>query len=175
MHLPKKVSEVHMHTARSRLLILTIAVLAAPFALALNASSSTPGEVHINERHARASATISTERITKHVSFLASDKLQGRRAGTPAADEAAAYIEKEFRSYGLKPASPSGLLQPFTFVSSVKLGDQNGFQVKTANGTRALKLGDEFMPLAFSPGDQVAGEVGFVGYGISATELQFDS
>jgi aminopeptidase YwaD len=122
-----------------------------------------------------ADGQISTERISKHIQFLASDKLHGRRAGTPFADEAAAYIEKEFRTYGLKPASASGFQQPFSFVSSVKLGDQNSFQLKIAGGTRSLKVGEEFMPLAFSPADPAAGEIIFAGYGISAPELQFDS
>ncbi|HEX8091445.1 MAG TPA: hypothetical protein VF762_21505, partial [Blastocatellia bacterium] len=46
-----------------------------------------------------ADAAVSAERIARHVQFLASDKLQGRRAGTAAADEAANYIAKEFSGY----------------------------------------------------------------------------
>jgi aminopeptidase YwaD len=120
-------------------------------------------------------AQLSAERAAKHIQVLASDNLQGRRAGTTYADEAAAYIEKEFRSYGLKPASSAGFLQPFTFVAAVKLGAGNSFQVKTVGATRSLKVGDEFMPLAFSSSEPAAGEVVFAGYGISAPELQFDS
>src|SRR5262249_4867619 len=66
-------------------------------------------------------------------------------------------------------------LQPFTFVSSVKLGDQNSFQIKSAAGSRMLKAGAEFMPLAFSPSQPASGEGVFVGYGISAPELGLDS
>jgi aminopeptidase YwaD len=126
-------------------------------------------------RSVAGAAQISAERAEKHIQFLASDRLQGRRAGTTYADEAAAYIEKEFRSYGLKPASAAGFLQPFTFAAAVKLGAQNSFQVKTAGSSRSLKVGDEFMPLAFSSPEPAAGEVVFAGYGISAPELQFDS
>jgi hypothetical protein len=118
---------------------------------------------------------ISAERIAKHVGLLASDKLQGRRAGTSYADQAAAYIEKEFRSYGLKPASSSGFLQPFTFVSAVKLGEQNSFHITTPKGSRSLKIREDFMPLAFSSSELAGGDVVCVGYGISAPELQFDS
>jgi hypothetical protein len=120
-------------------------------------------------------AQLSTERIAKHVQFLASDELQGRRAGTSSADEAANYIEREFKSYGLTPASGSGFLQPFTFVSAVRLGEQNSLQVRTSNGDRLLKPGEEFMPLAFSSSEPVSGEVVFVGYGISAPALGLDS
>lgn len=175
--------------------ILPIALLIGTSAPGLNPESTGLASslyTYTNRSQAPAS-DLSAERIVKHVQFLASDKLQGRRAGTPFADEAAAYIEKEFRSYGLKPPSPSGFLQPFTFVSAVKLGDGNTFQVKrslsglatlddgsrvqtkTAAGTSTLKVGEEFMPLAFSSSEPAAGEVVFAGFGISAPELGLDS
>ena len=162
-----------MFIRKSVLLILASAVLIASSAVAPISRSAAfaPQPVVVRSD----SVEISVDRIAKHEAFLSSDKLQGRRAGTQYADEAAAYIEKEFRSYGLKTSSPAGYLQPFIFVASVKLGAGNSFQVKTAAGTRALKIGDEFMPLAFSPSEPVAGELVFAGYGISAPELQFDS
>ena len=118
---------------------------------------------------------ISSERIARHVQFLASDRLQGRRAGTPAADEAASYIQREFQSYGLRPGAGRGYLQPFTFVSGVKLGEANRFLLKFDSAARTLRVGDEFMPLAFSSALVASGIAVFAGYGISAPELQYDS
>src|SRR5215469_2393495 len=46
---------------------------------------------------AAPASSISTERIADHVGFLASDELQGRRAGTPEADRAANYIAAQFK------------------------------------------------------------------------------
>ena len=170
-----------------KLLLVTYALAAITVSTAVGARYNTESGLK------PGSAEISSERVAKHVAFLASDKLQGRRAGTTYADEAAAYIEKEFRSYGLKPASTAGFLQPFTFVAAVKLGEGNRFQVtrflsgtvkdagaksiqtKTAAGRSSLKVGDEFMPLGFSSSEPAAGEVVFAGYGISAPELQLDS
>src|SRR5262245_53193452 len=129
--------------------------------IALLFLTSTPAVELSLTRHATARVAenqLSTERIAKHIQFLASDKLQGRRAGTPFADQAAKYIESEFRSYGLKPGSSSGFLQPFKFVSSVKLGDQNSFEFKYSGGTQKLNVGEGFMPLAFSPPQSVSGE-----------------
>ena len=146
--------------------------------IALLFLTSTPAVDLSLTRHATARVAenqLSTERIAKHIQFLASDKLQGRRAGTSFADAAARYIESEFRSYGLKPASPAGFLQPFTFVSSVKLGDQNSFEFKSPSSSQKLKAGEAYMPLAFSPSQPVSGEAVFVGYGISAPELGLDS
>jgi hypothetical protein len=153
----------------------TGAVLLGLFALILDSAGSASVPALFANHSSNSAARFSAERITKHVAFLASDKLQGRRAGTPGADEAASYIEKEFRSYGLKTGTSTGFLRPFTFVSSVKLGEQNKFELKTPNNTRSLKVNEGFMPLAFSPGERVAGAVAFVGYGISSPELQFDS
>jgi aminopeptidase YwaD len=165
-----------MRIRKAKLFILTIALLIGTSALGLNpASSAFAPSLYADTGQNAAASQLSAERVVKHVQYLSSDKLQGRRAGTPFADEAAAYIEKEFRSYGLKPASSAGFLQAFTFVSAVKLGDQNSFQVKAPNGVRSLKVGEEFMPLAFSSPEAAAGELVFAGYGISAPELGLDS
>src|SRR5262245_47377082 len=59
---------------------------------------------------------VSTERITKHIAFLASDKLQGRRAGTPGAEQAADYISAEFKRAGLSPLDKNSFFQKFDFV-----------------------------------------------------------
>src|SRR5215510_1018107 len=90
-------------------------------------------------------ASVSADRITRHIQFLASDKLQGRRAGTPSADEAARYIAEQFRSYGLKPLGASGFLQPFSFVAGVKLGESNSFEIKGPSGSHSFKVGVDFM------------------------------
>lgn len=160
---------------RAGLFLPALALLIGPAALAFKITFVATAVLADTGQSAAAGTQLSAERIARHVQFLASDKLQGRRAGTPAADEAAAYIEKEFRGYGLKPATAAGFLQAFTFVSAVKLGEQNSFNVKTPTGTRSLKAGVDFMPLAFSPSEPVSGGIVFAGYGINAPELQFDS
>jgi aminopeptidase YwaD len=121
-----------------------------------------------------ASTEISAQRIKQHVEYLASDELQGRRAGTPFADKAAKYIESKFRESGLSPAGPSGFLQPFAFVSDVLLGRDNLFRVKWSTSERSLQAGQDFLPLAFSSPRLAQGPVIFAGYGISAPELQYD-
>ncbi|MER3499363.1 MAG: aminopeptidase [Chitinophagaceae bacterium] len=61
------------------------------------------------------------ERIEK---ILASDEMQGRRAGTPAIDKAASFIADEFQKAGLQPFTGKSFLQAFhktkTKVISVK-------------------------------------------------------
>ena len=157
---------------RKTFLPIIATVLLAGVAAPDFASSSRVAASRVQQPSRDQQASI--ERIRKHVEFLASDKLQGRRAGTPAADEAARYIAKEFRAAGLEPMA-SNFLQPFSFVSSVRLGAQNSFQIKSAAGPRSLKVGEEFMPLAFSSSDLATGQAVFVGYGISSPEHQYDN
>jgi hypothetical protein len=115
----------------------------------------------------------SAERIASHVTYLASDKLQGRRAGTEGAKLAADYIARQFRQIGLQRTGKD-FLQPFSFIAGVRLGKENRFQIKSP-AARSLKAGEDFMPLAFSSSQAAAGEAVFVGYGISASELQYDN
>jgi aminopeptidase YwaD len=122
-----------------------------------------------------ANGKVSAQAITRHVTFLASDKLQGRRAGTPQADEAAKYIASDFKRAGLKPVGGKSFLQDFSFISGVKLGETNRFQLTATADSRPLKVGTDYMPLAFSSSQSANGQIIFAGYGINAPDLQYDN
>lgn len=123
-----------------------------------------------------ASPAISAERIANDIQYLASDELQGRRAGTEGAKKAADFIAENFRKDGLTPAVSGGsFFQPFSFVSKVELGKDNQLAVTTDGKPSQLKVKDDWMPLAFSTPQAVSGEVVFAGYGISAPELKYDN
>ncbi|HEV7375812.1 MAG TPA: M20/M25/M40 family metallo-hydrolase [Pyrinomonadaceae bacterium] len=84
-------------------------------------------------------AAPSVERLRAHVSYLASDKLEGRRTGSPGADMAAEYVAREFSRYGLRRSigrdlpgmsileadSPRRYMQEFPFVAGVEVGKNN--------------------------------------------------
>src|SRR6188474_1380080 len=55
--------------------------------------------------------------IRADIEFLASDRLEGRLAGTPGNDSAAAYLARRYRSLGLSELVP-GYLQPFNALSA---------------------------------------------------------
>ena len=67
--------------------------------------------------------TITEESAKAHVSFLASDALRGRKAGTNDAMVAAQYIVSLLRQWGIKPLTPAdsvstgAYLQPFSAYS----------------------------------------------------------
>src|SRR6476661_5227166 len=59
--------------------------------------------------------------LRKHISYLASDELGGRRTGEPGAEMAADYIAKQFAKAKLKAGGTTmngkqGYLQPFNFT-----------------------------------------------------------
>lgn len=115
--------------------------------------------------------TAPADRIRSDVARLADDAWQGRRAGTPGADAAAAWIAGEFRRIGLLPAGNGGTyFQTFSFIDGIVLGTGNRLVV----GGRAFKPGEEFRPLAFSSAGSVFGEVVFAGYGTVARDLEYD-
>nr|WP_321233637.1 M28 family peptidase [uncultured Psychroserpens sp.] len=47
--------------------------------------------------------TITSDEVKAAVTYLASDELNGRRAGSEGIEKAASYIESQFKSFGVKP------------------------------------------------------------------------
>jgi aminopeptidase YwaD len=134
------------------------------------------------------SSTIpSVDRLRKDVTYLASDTLDGRRTGTQGANDAARYIADEFSSLGLragmqiaKPARTRGetrerYRQPFPYVSDVKLGSNNRFEIGAGDDIGSFRVREDWMPLGFSSNGSISSaQFVFAGYGISSSELKYD-
>ena len=134
--------------------------------------------------------TPSAERLREHVTYLASDKLEGRRTGSTGANMAAEYIARQFSRYGLRRSigrdlpgmsileadSPRRYMQEFPYVAGVQLGKANklSFTAGDASVTE-LPVGADWMPLGFSANGRVEKAAGvFVGFGITAADLKHD-
>lgn len=59
---------------------------------------------------------ISVAEVTRIETTLAANDMQGRRAGTPGIDKAAAFIAAEFKKAGLQPLQGSSFLQSFQML-----------------------------------------------------------
>ena len=67
---------------------------------------------------------IETKNLKKHIYFLANDKMKGRGTGSKQNLKAAKYIEKQFKTYKLKPLGEKGYFQEFDAkVRKVKVPD----------------------------------------------------
>ncbi len=117
------------------------------------------------------------ERVSYDVKFLASDDLGGRGVGTPGIEQAAQYIESEYKKIGLEPALSGGSYrQPF----EVNIGRQlvadsfrlefKGPQESTVTG----ELGKTAQPMMVGGSADLSGGLVFVGYGIKSDEHNYN-
>lgn len=126
------------------------------------AQEPAPGESAIRESDFRA-----------NVSFLASDALQGRKAGQWGSEVAQRFLATRFAALGLEPLGDGG-----TFLQRFEFGVRDLGPCELTiekNGTRTpLAPGDAFLPLVGSPDGAFEGDAVFVGYGITAPECAWD-
>jgi aminopeptidase YwaD len=119
-----------MHSFLSKLLIL-VAVLA---------SCTAPKKLS-------QPADPTTGNLKKHIEFLADDKLEGRRTGTPGEEIARQYIAGQFTDIGLLPKGTGSFPQSFPVNEGKKMSDSTSFSI---NGTK-LAPGGDFFCFPFSP------------------------
>ncbi len=125
--------------------------------LALIALSFTKGKIKSPE--------VTVDELKKHVSYLASDDLKGRRTGTAGDSLAAEYMRTELKEMGLVPLYNNGF-QRFRVTDKIISGPTNSL---LANGT-LLTIDTDFAPFAFSQNSSFSGEVVFAGYGFDINE-----
>ena len=121
--------------------------------------------------------------LRKHIEYLASDKLEGRRTGEPGAMLAAGYVSNMFAKVGLKPGASgsngkTSYMQRFPYVTGVEMASGNSFalEVTERDGKRG-RVADmlEVKPVGFSPNGSVSGAaVVYVGFGIVSKDPVFD-
>ncbi len=106
-----------------------------------------------------AQTEINSEQLYKHIEFLASDSLKGRKPGTEESKMAAQYIADEFKKYGLKLLGKNG----FQYFE-IKAGLQTGDNQLIVNG-KNFDSGKDFTALSYSENVENEANVVFVGYG----------
>jgi aminopeptidase YwaD len=99
-----------------------------------------------NKKISKADLVVITN-LQSHISFLADDKLEGRRAGTNGEKLAKEYISNQFSGIGLSAKGADGFYQPFEIYEGKKM---NPGTLLIINGND-LKTGKDFFPFVFSP------------------------
>ncbi len=112
--------------------------------------------------------------LRNHVTYLASDKLEGRKTGETGATFAAGYVSNVFAQLKLKTAGNAvsrNYMQTFPFVTGVQLGQSNALKINDST----YNLQTDWMPAGFSANGKLSNAaVVFAGYGIVANELKYD-
>ena len=110
-----------------------------------------------------------------HIEFLADDKLEGRKAGTPGYDEATRYVASQFDAVKLRPAGTKGFFQTVPLVRRKLVEEQSSLEFVRGNQTEKLQLGKSASIQARSEsGRVIEAEAVFVGYGLKLPEAGID-
>ena len=156
---------MNMHLLKNGIVVVTLAL-----------QGCGPGPAHSSDAEMQASLTMITDqRLNAHVEFLSDDALEGRRAGEPGYDAAAAYVAEQFAAMGVAPAGVDGWYQPVNLrrfkidTSSARL------LVHRDGGDLTLRYRDDFAIGAdeVRPETSVRAEVVYVGHGIHAPDLGY--
>jgi len=90
---------------------------------------------------------LSVQNIRSHVSFLADDKLEGRRTGTKGEQLASQYIVQQFEKNGLTPKGDNGgYLQPFEINEGKEILSSSFLIIDGEH----LKVDKDFFPFSWS-------------------------
>lgn len=89
--------------------------------------------------------------IKSHISYLADDKLEGRRTGTAGEQLAIKYISNEFEKAGLEPKGTNRFYQTFPVYDGKQINTTSFFSIND----HPLTLNTEFFPLIFSDNQQM--------------------
>ncbi len=140
-------------------------------------SSQRPISVHFPPAAIAAFQKIDAERIRAHVRFLSHDLLEGRGTGQRGGDIAAEYIATQFAQDGLKPAGDNGTYMQKVPMVGITLAPESTFSLVPAKGpARDLKQLTDYV--AHDETQQldstVNADIVFVGYGVEASEYQWD-
>ncbi|HKL38383.1 MAG TPA: M20/M25/M40 family metallo-hydrolase [Bacteroidales bacterium] len=115
---------------------------------------------------------ITSQELMSAVEYFASDKLSGRLAGSEEYNEAARYVAREFKKYGLSNAGFEDYFQWFTLEYN-EIRDAS-FSITTSDSTRSYQLGKDYICRGFSGSGKVEAPVVFCGYGLSRPEMGYD-
>jgi len=129
-----------------------------------------------NRRPAQAADLIQPADLKADISFLASDDLAGRNAGSREDHIATDYIASEFMRLGLKPMGDDGTYFQGMELVTASPDAEHTTLTATINGTEhryALNQGFQWARQSLHPA-QSCGQVVFAGYGISAPEFGYD-
>jgi len=131
--------------------------------------------VHAAPNKAQA-ATVQEAPLRGHLSFLASDALEGRGTGQRGGELTVTYLESQAMAAGLKPANGNSYRQEVKIAGVRPLPQQSNVGIVAGGQALPLAFGTDWV---WAPGDakpeySMDAELVFVGYGITAPEEGWD-
>jgi len=120
--------------------------------------------------------SITIEELEKHMTYLASDELEGRATGEPGLDLAAKYLAVEAARIGLKPIDDNqDYYQEYTLVKTVQDQSTSSISIIRENGSITEVRKPLYCLNAESDTIDLSGELVFAGYGIYSARDNYNS
>lgn len=145
---------------------------AAMKALGLTESVEEPLSLENAPDYSVSSGDITADDLRQHVTYLASDEMDGRLTGTRGEKLATQYVADVFQKIGLVPYGDEGWFDPFEFTAGVALGDGNQLTLLGSEPVdKKLVTDKDWRPLSFSQlGEVAATDIIFAGYGVETPD-----
>ena len=164
-----------LHHALLFLLVLTFSAAGA----AAQPQPQARAEAPADQALLAAMHSISSHTLLDYVKEMASPKYKGRLTGTPEYDASAEWTARLMAGWGIKPAGDRGTwLQTFPNPYTLVLpGSELLLHIPAGEGgtiKRPYVLEQEYFPGSTSDTGTITAEVVYVGYGITAPELNYD-
>ncbi len=120
--------------------------------------------------------SITAVELESIVSFLASDEMRGREADSLANEIAARYLAHSFEMLGLEPAGDDGGYYQHVTLTRSQMGQDNEIRLTDSASGQTVEgeIPTDFAPSRYSGNGEASGPLAFVGYGITAPELNYD-
>ncbi len=153
-------------------LILTISVL---FSFSIEASSQDNTEAKLLEQFHK----ITSEEMMSWLEKLCSPEYKGRYTGTPEYIAAAEWVAGMLKEWGIKPAGNDGSYfqwfdNPYTLVNDIGSLSMKIILPDGSSITKNYTYPEDYYPGMNSGNGEVTAEVVFVGFGVTAPELNYD-
>lgn len=138
---------------------------------AVDAIKKSPNRNSTNEI-ALTDPTINAKDIKEHITYLASEELQGRLTGTEGERLATKYVADYFKKIGLEPGGNRGsFFQEFDFTAGIDLGKNNSINFSGNNFDITPIINKDWRPLSFTKTGEISdSEIVFAGYGLEIPE-----
>lgn len=119
--------------------------------------------------------------IYEIIKALTSEEMGGRLSGTEGYDRAAQFVASKYKEWGLAPVYADSFLQPFRMAYNEMrethfslILPPNPKEPESESTIKEMTIYKDFCPTLYSGFGRVEAEVVFVGFGLTAPELDWD-
>jgi len=120
--------------------------------------------------------SITIEELDKHLTYLASDELEGRATGEAGLDLAAEYLAEQAARIGLEPIDENkDYFQEYTMVKKVQDQSSSSISITRSNGAVSEVRKPVYCLNATTDTIDLTGDIVFAGYGIYSARDNYNS